>query len=49
MTKSEYYQNVSDIARKYGYSTAQITMFSLDIMDCYDNGFSVEKCIEVVF
>lgn len=45
----DYYKAVEAEAKLLGYNPHQVKIFHLDIMMCYDEGKSVQECLEIVF
>lgn len=45
----DYWINVVELAKSYGYSDGEISCFAQDIEGCYDSGYTVEECVEEVF
>ena len=46
---SEYYKAVEKVAVTFGYSEDQVSMFEVDIQDCFNKDKTVEECLEEVF
>lgn len=46
---SLYYWAVAEAACKMGYNASQVAIFSSDIQDYFDQGKSVNECLEEVF
>lgn len=49
MTYNEYYLLVEKQALRIGYTEKQISMFNVDIYECWEKNISVETCVERVF
>jgi hypothetical protein len=49
MTYNEYYLLVEKQALLLGYTEKQISMFNVDIQECWEENISIEECIERVF
>lgn len=49
MNFSEYYWAVAAEAVKLGYTISQIGIFKSNIEDCFNDGKSIETCLEEVF
>lgn len=47
--KEQWYSQVVILAKSFGYSEKQIMAFSMDIMECYNEGLTPEECVEQVF
>lgn len=48
-TFSDYVQQVVLLAKNLGYSQEQMNMFFFDIEECYNDGKTVEECVNIVF
>ena len=49
MSKEQWYEEVIKLAKSYGYSVQQISMFSMDIAESYENGDTPGQCVSKVF
>jgi hypothetical protein len=49
MTLNEYKWNVYQLAKAKGYSDSEIEAFTFDIEDAYEDGLSVEECLDKEF
>lgn len=49
MDEDKWMEEVVSLAKQFGYSDRQIMAFSMDIVECYDEGLSPEECVAKVF
>ena len=48
-TFTEYLEQVVILAKRFGYTSHQVKMFVFDIEECYNQGKTVEECVNIVF
>lgn len=49
LSENEYILEVGRQATKRGYTAGQVQMFVGEIGECYEEGLSVEECLNIVF
>lgn len=49
LSENEYILEMSRQAIRLGYTARQVSMFIGDISECYEEGRSVEECLNIVF